>query len=188
MSAMHTQILRESMLTAFEEDPSWYPIVARAFRRLAARTYPLQSVFFQHDRDDVSIDDAYGFCLAWSELCSGELAVCRIEIGATPRPDVSPENQTTLDRIGAPFSATVGGYEDDGAFAWAAPIVFDVCCPNGPTTELVSSFGSLPLEIGSTTMSRTLLHLRADGGIARWPYGSTEIVLLKKRTIHPRPW
>jgi len=33
------------------------------------------------------------------------------------------------------------------------------------------------LEVGSTLGSRTLLHLRFEGGIARWPYDSEDIYI-----------
>lgn len=54
--------------------------------------------------------------------------------------------------------------------------------PLGPETagaDRAYSRGRLgPLEIGSTTPSKTLLHLLEAGAVARWPYGSDHICLL----------
>jgi hypothetical protein len=90
-------------------------------------------------------------------------------------------NNAILQKLHAPFSATIqGGQGDnDGYVLWDRPC--EVVHAMGAGLHLTARFetGAFPLEVGHTEPETTLSHLAGDGGVARWPYGSTHITLLR---------
>src|SRR5690606_39295719 len=57
------------------------------------------------------------------------------------------------------------------------PVFFESIIESVGPVEIVP--GLLPLEVGYTDGSRTLLHFAQERGVARWPYGSDTIYLYK---------
>jgi len=121
-----------------------------------------------------------------SRICQGKIAQCVIGIGKQPlRDSARQENQATLADLPHPFSAVVSEYQGhgdpDGLLEWSEAIICDVTTgevetlPDGQTRiateQRILPPGQVPLEIGTTLPSRTLLHMCA-GGVARWPYRS----------------
>lgn len=123
----------------------------------------------------------------------------RIEIGGPnleggPRRDSDRKgNAAKLSELYGPFRAVVNmeqnQADEDGEFSWdepahcdrAFPVSFIPPCPREGMrriTRLVKlDPWSVPLEIGSSSPSRTFFHLIDDGAVARWPYGSDRITL-----------
>lgn len=128
-----------------------------------------------------------------SGIGAGRYALVQVEVGAEPQADAEREaNAAALTGLPDPFTADLdmqqNAADDDGTVAWGAPIevtrctgaaniancsaVYPVTAPTAVTPFRV------PLEVGTTMPSRTLLHLEEDGGVARWAYGSKDLHLL----------
>jgi hypothetical protein len=134
-----------------------------------------------------------------AEVGAGEYAIAQVEVGATPRPDADRDgNAAALADLPWPFAAHLdmgqNAADEDGTLTWAQDIVvtrssgvpFTAGCrrPESLTIPTIVQPFQIPLEVGTTLPSRTLLHLEEDGGVARWAYGSTDLyVLLNLR--HP---
>lgn len=102
-------------------------------------------------------------------------------------------NASKLASLYGPFSAVVDldqhNADDDGTLSWNEPIKCDRStdvsfldpCPGAGMRRLIMPVAvaprSVPLEIGSSSPSRTMWHLIQDGAVARWPYGADFITL-----------
>ncbi len=130
------------------------------------------------------IYDAYAFSRVHSQLCSGSIVSARVDISAMPRGDKEIEyHNSVLNKRESRlfFGEFWGGLADsDGYLTWVKPLEFEVgkCILDDDTIERKSVLikpRRVPLEVGTTEGSRTIVHLGFDGGLARWPYGSEEI-------------
>jgi hypothetical protein len=135
------------------------------------------------------------YCIGFAHASINSGAIGRTEIavpGDGPGPDREREaNQAALAQLCRPFTATVDMgqmcADSDGTLSWDEPVVVLQATPppgyRGEETpkyvrrDVVVRPGSVPLEIGSTTPSRTLMHLHESGGVARWPYGASTLHL-----------
>lgn len=147
------------------------------------------------------LEQVAAFTALHTKICAGEILL--VQIGTAlmrggPKADAQrKENAQALARLPAPFHADVdltqNGGDADGTLKWDAPIRMDAASgvvflgpcrldlkQPVPIVRTVAD-GWAPLEIGSTTPSRTLLHLLEAGAVARWPYGSDHIWLLVHR-------
>jgi hypothetical protein len=129
------------------------------------------------------------FAILHVDIILGKIAIVRVRAGGTPRSDADrTRNAELVADLPEPFTATVHmtqhGADADGTVSWDQPITVDVS--PGPTDDGSSARavpaivppGAVPMEIGYSLPSRTLLHIREDGGVARWPYGSDWIWVL----------
>jgi hypothetical protein len=179
---------QEAFANAFDEhiqDPLLCKAVVQFRRRLQAGAFPnsFVDVCFQSTTNrSPTMLEAYGFLRLWDHLLEGEMYLLRIPIGGTPFGDQCIEsNQTLLNRVPKPFHALFvpergRGADDDGHLKWDVPVtgrrvvggrlVKEPCQPT-----------ALCLEVGSTVISKTLIHV-AQGGVARWPYGHKWITAL----------
>jgi hypothetical protein len=130
---------------------------------------------------------------------AGRYAMVQVEVGTPPRPDAErAANTAALAHLPEPFTADLdvdqNAADEDGTVAWSQHIVvtrstgvpYTAACaaPESLTIPTTVQSFRVPLEVGTTMPSRTLLHLEEDGGVARWAYGSTDLyVLLNLR--HP---
>ena len=85
------------------------------------------------------------------------------------------------DHIPAPFYAQFipekgRGARGDGFLEWDRPIALKRL---GYSSVWPLSPGHAPLEVGYTQPCTTLFHLMDDRSLARWPYGSKLIYLMK---------
>lgn len=126
--------------------------------------------------------EAYGFMRLWGHLLSGELCMIKIPVGAMSFGDQSVEqNQKLLSQIPKPFDAEFvpargRGADDDGQLDWSAPVVGSRLLNDRFVKETFRP-NRLALEVGSTAVSKTLIHFM-QGGVARWPYGHKSITVL----------
>jgi hypothetical protein len=138
-------------------------------------------VFFQRTAQDVlSFDYAYVFGLVHCGICDGSIVRAQIDKGCVPFPDrCISENNQVLNRDGSIFRGSFAGGTDDadGYFEWVEKIYFDKNSNVRSQVEVPPD--RVPLEVGITKPSRTLLHLVQERAIARWPYGSESIFVLK---------
>ncbi|MEA2206553.1 MAG: hypothetical protein QOE77_3329 [Blastocatellia bacterium] len=131
--------------------------------------------------------DAYAFSQVHAQILTGEVAIILVNVGATPRGDkeVDYHNAILADSPSYMFFGTFyGGLADqDGSFTWKSNVEFNVHRYDGAAKKVrkprpVSvAPRTVPLEVGYTKGSRTMLHLGEEHGLARWPYGSESITV-----------
>lgn len=124
----------------------------------------------------------------------GELAVTRLPMGCTPYADKQREaNHAALQALklidGPQVSAKVDmdqclSPDGDGSLTWENEITLGIIVPGDPILDAwahVNPIGprsAVPLEIGYTDPVTTYMHLLDGQGVARWAYGSNEVVLM----------
>lgn len=119
------------------------------------------------------------FATVHSGIAGGTIGRFLVRAGGVPRSDASrAENAELLADLPSPFGAFVApgqgtSTHGDGRLEWIEPVEVDV--PSGTVTLAPRS---VPLEIGTSQSSRTLLHLLEEQGVARWPYGHDWITIL----------
>jgi len=116
----------------------------------------------------------------------GNVAMVEVETGGPPSADKEREaNAGAAAGLSPPFTCSVDMSQNndgrDGVVTWTEPIRVTLATglierhPDGSVGPValhsVVPAGHAPLEIGSTHPSRTWLHLREEGAVARWPYG-----------------
>lgn len=126
------------------------------------------------------------FAAVHSLIDSGKVAVVEVDTGSPPGADKEREaNAAALADLPHPFTCSVDMSQHnaagDGMITWTEPIRVTLATglierlPDGSAGPValysVVPPGRAPLEIGSSHPSRTWLHLREDGAVARWPYG-----------------
>lgn len=124
---------------------------------------------------------------------AGRYAMVQVEVGTAPRPDAGrAANAAALADLPEPFMAQLdldqNAADEDGKVAWTEDVIvtrstgvsYTAGCavPESLTIPTVVGSFRVPLEVGTTMPSRTLLHLEEDGGVARWAYDSTDLYIL----------
>jgi len=158
----------------------------------------LDAIHQQHFGGRWPMEQIAAFAHMHSDLMSGHVAHVQLTtFGATPGPDRERQaNATALAELPRPFIADVDltqhGADQDGRLRWVEPIQMELSTgvpwtdPVGHTQPLNKIVtidpGSVPLEIGTTKASNTLLHCRIHGGVARWPYEHDRIDLFVRVT------
>ncbi|SDH66687.1 hypothetical protein SAMN05421505_1204 [Sinosporangium album] len=148
------------------------------------------------DPADWPAEQAAAFTLIHSRLMAGTYMHLRAKLGQPPGPDADRTgNAEALTRLPWPLTARLDlaqqGADQDGTLAWRCSVTADGCstgtallpdCANEAPSPLTTVRSipprTVPLEVGYTMPSRTLLHLHRDGGVARWPHRSTDIHIL----------
>lgn len=140
----------------------------------------LQNAIGQPWRAAWTLGQTWSYARVYHLLRTGSVVRVRVNVGTVPRQDrFRAENGAALSDLPEPFVASVcqeqNGGDCDGDFAWAGPIQLSQGWDGGIAD--MPAFDQVSLEIGSTSASRTLLHLVETGCVARWPYGSEDIWL-----------
>jgi hypothetical protein len=116
-------------------------------------------------------------------ICIGTYLIWDIPLEHEPSRDKSiRRNSEILAALPEPFSARFhGGATDcDGVLEWHREL--ELSCPSkdGSVQVRIRRL-RVPLEVGYTRASRTLVRLEYEGALARWPYGHHSIrVILRK--------
>ena len=146
------------------------------------------------------LEQQAAFVRVHAEICKGLISMVDIVVDQEPSKDKERhENQVKLSDLPHPFEAEVSpdqsGGDCDGTLWWTEPIRAErlIGVPFLPPCRLGAKQGIniphwvepdfAPLEIGFTSASRTLLHLREQGAVARWPYGSNTIRLFLCKSV-----
>jgi hypothetical protein len=158
--------------------PEWYvDTICQPWQTYAGGAWPMEQVH------------AFMFIDYW--IGCGALAIVDIEVGEEPHRDSArAENQAALDKVAAPFVATVDQTqhcaEGDGTLTWNDRIGVSFLAEPGewntsnePTWAVgaVTKTAEVPLEIGTTLASTSIGHFSESRALARWPYGSKSIRL-----------
>jgi hypothetical protein len=118
------------------------------------------------------------FARVHAGIASGAIGRILVRAGGPPSRDSHRvENAAMLSDLPYPFGAFVDpgqgmSTSGDGRLEWIAPVEFET-----PEGAVVVGPTSIPLEIGTSAASRTLLHLIEDRAVARWPYGQDWITV-----------
>jgi hypothetical protein len=123
---------------------------------------------------------------------SGEYALFTVATRGEPGPDADRDgNAAKLANLKRPFAAHLdmaqNAADQDGQFFWnkdvrstrstGLPAING--CESVPVTIPYRLYPAMaPLEVGTTLPSRTLAHLRVEGRVAHWPYGSRQMTVL----------
>ena len=136
---------------------------------------PWQDVIFQSNRESqTTIYDAIGFGFIHAMLCEGKVGILKIELPDTPHSNSSVmENKKLVNTLPEPFSAEYFGKsaDADGHFRWTDTLMLQSKDGN----QVAVTPRHIPLEIGTTNVWTTWGHLSYHGGVARVPYGSSDI-------------
>ena len=139
---------------------------------------PWQDVIYQSNRDSqTTIYDAIGLGFIHAMLCEGKVGVLKMELPDTPHSNSSVmENKRLVETLPEPFCAQYFGNsaDADGHLAWTDTLMFQ--SKDGNQDEVTPR--QIPLEIGTTNVWTTWGHLTYHGGVARVPYGSSDIHVL----------
>jgi hypothetical protein len=142
--------------------------------------------------------DAFWFARINMFYAEGGLGTGLIKVGAEPLKDREIEgNNNLLQDLPDGFSAVFRGgtYDCDGDLVWNHPIELD-CVLDMNTHKfgtMIVPAHNASLEVGTTTAWRTWFHLYETQSVARWCYGSKDIVVLMlseeaQRNLHKRIW
>jgi hypothetical protein len=158
-------------------DPDSARQLLEEVRRIRSGEYPSWFVDFveQRSRGEVDVYSAHCIAALYGDWQAGRLVKMTIDVRAKPLSDrCREENARVLEALPRPFSAVLApGADGDGTLSWSEPVTMQSDREGG---EVAPS--SAMLEVGTTSASRTLLHMRRAGALARWPYGSREIIVL----------
>lgn len=185
-----------------EKNSEWASIASEAMFKLRNGFFDSKwvNMFIQDDYMGRKFDiiDGYIWAALWHDLAMGEMLVTFIDVGECPGPDKGEKNKRVLDELGkqtykslvdgAPLriSASWDGsnHIGDGDLKWSPEMIFDKLHNSNPESLVTIPSRSVPLEVGSTKLTTTFWHLNMSRGLARWPYGSTEIGIF----VRPDDW
>jgi hypothetical protein len=194
MSTIHEDAAEEA-LREWQNDPDGCEILGAYAGGLRTGRWSaeyLDKIGQQDGRTGWPLAQVVAFAQVHDMLMAGEALVTDVATAGTPHPDRDRyANADGLAGLPGPFTASVdmrqSGADDDGWVEWAQSIRADrsvgtpvVCdCGRMSPVKILDEVrpGRVPLEIGTTKPSSTLLHLRRDGGVARWPYGQRYLTL-----------
>lgn len=188
MSTVHETVLVNHVHQCLL-DPEYVRLSAVYLKGIAAGKYDqlLVDAVFQNWKDGaVNVYDTHAFMMIHAGLLNGTVASCMVPLGYVPSADKETvENNKKLSKLPDGFNAVFeGGPEGgcDGMIKWDFEIGAHsmAILPNGVHQNLRFWIQprSAQLEVGSTKGSRTLMHVRTSGCVGRWPYTSTNILLL----------
>ena len=174
-------------------EPGNAAVAALALRGLQAGFYnpAIVDAFIQTPYGKMDIYDGYFFAQLWQKVLCGEVFHVIVGLGHEPGNDSDESgNNAKLATLGQDtftspdakkpcrFHAVFAGGpgDNDGSFTWEGELSAVRLRDNVPTETVYLPGRTLSLEVGSTQITTTFLHIQR-GGVARWPYGSTDIHL-----------
>ncbi len=193
MPSVYTQASERIFDELCEEDSQWLTITAQTAIKLRKGYYE------PHGMIDAlgqywgmpSLPEVHSFMQLWQHLHEGDIAVTRLHVGRAPLKDAEIEGnneilQEWVRRFGIRVEAEFwGGLADnDGYIQVLEPIKLDTV--NVSDMRITVEHGgaeslAYPLEVGTQSWSKTLITLRTQGLLARWPYHSEDIWLFLTR-------
>lgn len=194
MSTLHSRVVHKLVEREMASDPAFARCVGQYRQRLEAGFFDQCHVtkFVQRyeGQRTFSLEEAYAFSQCHALCLTGQVLYQAIEVGVCPGPDDDHDAMNAvLGDLPGPFRGVFLGskMDDDGRLEWSGPIRMNrgaaVFGGDQVVEEVIVPPGSVPLEVGTTQGSRSLTHLRLDGGMARWPYGSEILWVFK--TLKP---
>jgi hypothetical protein len=183
MSTRRAAVFRESIDEQAVDNPDFAHALFVGLTRLKKGEFSREivDVVLQKEDGEYNIYDAYGVGSMYASLQRGEAAVTFLDVPDVPRRDRNrDENDRILKHVRRSFTADFygGPGDEDGFVDWQdGEIFFTVADEKQEALRLKA--GTVPLEVGTTEVSRTLLHLVQELGLARWPYGHKVVHVIK---------
>ena len=190
MPSTHEFALTQAATALMSANPQWAHLSARVCARLNDIFYDQRhvDVIMQSPRGMFDLYDAFAFLQVHTLICDGTFLVVDVPVGCEPSRDKSiNRNRAILAGLDRRFTAEFrGGFGDsDGFLRWHADL--DVINPEADPVRAVRPVriarSQVPLEVGYTRPSRTLMHLIQEAGVARWPYGRDQIRLILRADL-----
>lgn len=147
---------------------------------------------------------AAAFYAVWSHWLMGNIEIATLHIGEEPGIDADVDgNNAKLKRLADGYEHEMGlgsipkdaisaefwggAGDHDGQIVARAPIVMSYAdCISIPNTSgTTERSGWFALEVGDQHPAKTLIWLQGGNQLARWPYGSKCVYLLRGRMDHP---
>lgn len=194
-STLHER-LASDLLDDVLANPNAAAVLAQWRRRFKENDYDPAYVarIGQMQRDPAywPLEQLAAFLQVHAGLMAGRYAYVEVSVGATPGPDADRVgNARKLEGVHEKFTAWLdmqqNGADSDGTLSWTDLISLNKSSGLGLITDCgtapvemslhVDDY-QVPLEVGFTKPSRTVLHLIEDGGVAHWAYGDDRILLL----------
>lgn len=182
--------MREEAIAVMEESIAWRKVTQDALWNLETGFYDIDYVDMilqHHTRERITLTDAYWFLQIHTLLGHGDVVFGRWSLGAAPHADAAISantailarlhSRTPLTAVYQPRRGAVGDI-GDGTISWRAPLLLGQRLVDGQVFEHTCSPRSVPLEVGTTRSTTTMLHLQREGGVARWPYGNSWLSIL----------
>lgn len=186
-----------AMLEELQEDPEGALTLARMSASLREGAYNRQLIAWvgQTQRDPAywPTPQLAALIHVLDGLAHGRIVRRRIRVGATPGSDADRQgNAARLRGVDVPFHAQLdmsqNGADCDGTLSWDRPVNLwralgvRMLHEEGLHGSLHAPYEvrpwRVPLEVGYTLPSRTVVHLLMEGAVARWAYEDKEICLL----------
>ena len=202
MSTLHADALEDAFYEAIQKNPQMAAVAAEVRTRLLEGGFYSSDIVnaafqkWERDRKKITLIDAYGFAQVWAHFHRGDIAHGSVPLPSGPGSDQNLEyNQSVLDQLPAGFRATYSpergpGADDDGTLTIEKGIgLWRVFREDADEYREEPWFfkmdHKIALEVGTTSVSKTLYHLRCRGGVARWPYGYEKIIVLAGVKTNP---
>lgn len=189
MTTISSQALKQ-LVDREMRNPEYAKTMSGYLKNIVRKKYDqllVDSIFQKNWRaGDTNIYDAHAFAAVHAQTLNGEILSCSIPATSTPHADrAAKENRAILAQLPdfrAVFDPDRGaGANDDGAISWDFELgLYTTVLRNGTHENWKYWIGPnrAPLEVGTTDAARTLLHLREEGLVCRWPYRSKRLLLL----------
>lgn len=170
----------------FCENPQEAMVAYTALNKLKNNFFDHKLVnnVFQSPDWEYSAAEAYYFSKVYIGILKNEILLLPIKLGDKPSNDIEiMQNNLKLSYLPNDFYAEFlpcdGPIVDssDGFLNWDKDVIFY----DSKGNENIIKENSIPLEVGYTNPFTTFMHLERDGGVARWPYESDEILLFVKK-------
>jgi hypothetical protein len=184
MPTIHEQAVKRHLKEVLEgEDRAdWQSVLFETLKKMGNNFWWYLDAVGQKHYNGYTLEDAYAFVQVHSDISMGKVVICRVRTGGVPGSDNSVRgNNELLSSVPKPFEAsfepqTGGGADNDGWFTWNKPIKMQLHSMTDDGKMVYVKPWLLPLEVGTTAYSKTLLHIRT-AGVARWPYGDEWITV-----------
>lgn len=127
--------------------------------------------FTFYSANSPSIFDLYAWVTMMEYWIKGEVYILDIDMGEEPPMDSDVAGMNAaLSSINNKFKSRFWGekWDCDGLFEWSRDTEFS----RFSGEKILLESYSIPLEVGSTKCTTSIVHMRSSGGLARWSYGS----------------
>ncbi len=167
--------LHETAKARLAAAPDRKPVIEAAYE---AAPHEWRAFTFQHSTRGPNLADKEVVAEMLASFTSGRLAFFFIEVGEEPGPNEDKDGNSAKladlpDPVRAVFDTglTVGPLDCDGFVAWGEPVI---AVAGGEVITIEPR--AVPLEVGYMPSGKAAYGLR-NTGLARWPYGSKEIIV-----------
>jgi hypothetical protein len=181
-------IAKQSLIRAFQklciENSDYAMVASEYYSKILSGYYEnieWYGQYFDIAAARMDLSDAWMWAVIHTNSAIGNITYCYVEVGYEPQKDrYVDENNALLNGLPEGFRGEFWGElaDSDGRLYWDTPIDAAVTTYNGDKIEKHIEPSFAPLEVGYTKFETTWMHLMSQKCLARWPYGSKDILLM----------